>query len=128
MLFPLYCAAFYGSEASYREDQSERIYFEGHISYCLKWILSLVSKSMCDKLGFFLNLLRSSLHLIIRKAYLEEVHLGSYKKIVENLCFGYNKIYSVLGSDLFNCGINVLAKTLFIARKRKPLKGSLLCC
>lgn len=37
------------SEASYREDQSERIHLESHISYCLKWIFNLVSKSLCDK-------------------------------------------------------------------------------
>lgn len=48
------------------------------------------------------------------------------QRTVGNFRFSYNKIYSALGNDLFNCGINVLAKALFVARKKKPLKGSFL--
>lgn len=52
----------------------------------------------------------------------KEFHPGSYKKQLETFTLGTINL-SVLGSDLFNCGINVLAKALFIAREKKPLKG-----
>lgn len=59
------------SETSYREDQKEIIHLQDNISYFWSVFSNLVSTSMGSKLGLFLNILRSSLHFTIGKAYLE---------------------------------------------------------